>query len=500
MVERNGDTSRNMKKVMVFCDGTWCGQLTGTKTNVKILADAIAGYEVKVGEPLPSTIDSNITVCYFDGEGVQGNFSDYILDGALGGNIKHDCLKAYRVIMDEFENTSGNCEAWLIGLSRGSYTVRSVAGLINNCGIISRSVLQSHLARDEPLTNEEMEDLINRAYDYYRDRTLTYMPDTDYMKEWRKNHSRETERPPIKFMGLFETVGSLGIPSLNPGQGVEYYGTLNFYGKQEEGASGVSGEVERVYQALAVHDRMTAFSPCHVKRDKPNDQFYYNEIKKLGIKYETEERWFPGAHYDLGRQKFMFFKSPSLCAPELKELSFRKWVMEIATRAVQKSISFWLTRLLRIPDIHPETTYSETVLLWMMEKMIDTDSDIFGYLRTTVRSEEVETVPWSLKLYDWLTLKPAPLYNDAYDQLVEKRYLSVFLFPLAHQFLVTIFTRYLLKDRTILDPPLPSAPSSTPPAPPVQFEKSHGFDADLRASARYRSRSYDAYLLEQNIR
>lgn len=63
------------------------------------------------------------------------------MDGVFGGNIKYDCLKVYRVIMDEFENMSGNCEVWLIGLSWGFYIVCSVVGLINNCGIISWSVL-----------------------------------------------------------------------------------------------------------------------------------------------------------------------------------------------------------------------------------------------------------------------------------------------------------------------------------------------------------------------
>jgi hypothetical protein len=42
--ESNGDAPHHKpKKVMVFCDGMWsCGQLTGTRTNVKLVADAIA--------------------------------------------------------------------------------------------------------------------------------------------------------------------------------------------------------------------------------------------------------------------------------------------------------------------------------------------------------------------------------------------------------------------------------------------------------------------------
>src|SRR5688572_15884398 len=84
-----------LRKVMVFCDGTWCGQLTGTNTNVKVLADAIARRNVASGERFQRD-GTNIVGCYFDGEGVQGGFADYILDGAIGGRIKEDCLEAYR--------------------------------------------------------------------------------------------------------------------------------------------------------------------------------------------------------------------------------------------------------------------------------------------------------------------------------------------------------------------------------------------------------------------
>ena len=501
MTEAKGEyASQKLKKVMVFCDGTWCGQLTGTETNVKILADAIAGERVKTRVRFESQ-EREIVGCYFDGEGVQGDFSDYLLDGALGGKIREDCLEAYKFIIKEFEANNGRCEAWLIGLSRGSYTVRCIGGMINNCGLISRNVITESLGRYP--SEEDMEEIIQRAYHYYRDRSDTYIPNSDYMKQWKENHSRKTKRPPVKFMGLFETVGSLGIPSLNPGMGVDYYGELNFYGplnssgKQDEGASAVSGEVERVYQALAVHDRLTVFMPCHVKRDKLNEDFFYNRDLHLNIAYETEELWFPGAHYDIGRQHFMFYKSPPLL-PDLQSTKITTLPSEILKRLTERGITFCLTRLLRIPEIYPNYRYSDNVLFWMIGKMATTDCGAFGTLREVVEQGGfvTRTRQESLTetLFNWLTLKPAPLHSDAYDHLVDKTYLTIGLVPFAHRFLVSMFNRYLLMDRTIVDPP-PAIPPAVPP-PPVKF---YGPDQYLEASTNYRSRSWNSWFLEREI-
>jgi len=508
-MEAANDSADSLTKVMVFCDGTWCGQLTGTETNVKLLADAIAGRTVNARERF---VSEGIVGCYFDGEGVQGDFSDYLLDGALGGRIREDCIEAYKFLMEEFEQTNGECEAWLIGLSRGSYTVRCVAGMINNCGLISKKVIIEHLGATP--TDLEMEDIIQRGYVYYRDRTTTYLPNSESMKQWKRRHSRETERPPVKFMGLFETVGALGIPSLNPGSGVDYLGSLNFFGKADEGASAVSGEVERVYQSLAIHDRLTAFTPCHVKRDKFPKDYSYNagcEEPYLKFKYKTKELYFPGAHYDIGRQKFMFYKSPSVFTPDLitnlTQLKIHTFLGELTKRLVENGVSFILTRLLRIPDIQPNYEYSAAVLLWMARKMGKTDPEAFGSLRDEVgiSARDVGQTSWTEILFNWLTFKPSPLINDAYDHLIENKYLTLQIVPFAHRFLVGLMNRYLLQDRSIVDPPPPdpSAPPA-PPAPPVKFHQAPqlpGVDPDvqLKASKDYRSRSYNSYTLDESI-
>ena len=59
----------------------------------------------------------------------------------------------------------------------------------------------------------------------------------------------------------------------------------------------MSSEVENVYQALAAHDMLSGFDPCFVRR-KPGT-----------VSGVTHEVWFPGTHFDLGRQRFVPFRT-----------------------------------------------------------------------------------------------------------------------------------------------------------------------------------------------
>ncbi|KAH7114933.1 hypothetical protein B0J13DRAFT_459923, partial [Dactylonectria estremocensis] len=50
-----------------------------------------------------------------------------------GRDIDKQCIDAYRFIV---ENYTPQYEIWMFGLSKGAFIIQSVAGMINNCGII----------------------------------------------------------------------------------------------------------------------------------------------------------------------------------------------------------------------------------------------------------------------------------------------------------------------------------------------------------------------------
>jgi hypothetical protein len=282
------------RKVIVLCDGTWCGRETKTKSNINYLARMI-GIDLEHGSSeYHSEQQQNgteIHAKYFDGSGLGGDFWRYLWDGALATQAKKECTAVYKFIVqhslwdyDADGHERVTTEVWMFGISRGAYIVRSVAGMINNCGII----------RDNT-TNKSC--LVEMVYDLYRNPHPVHKPSSPEMRDFRARVSYPV-RTPVKFMGLFDTVGSRGVPRLNydTGTGFEW---PEFYD------NAVSTAVEKVYHALAIHDRFWGFQPCLASRapPKPDDDDPPPSADLL-----IRQKWFPGCHYDLARQEFQFLR------------------------------------------------------------------------------------------------------------------------------------------------------------------------------------------------
>ncbi|KAF9322567.1 hypothetical protein BG006_002287 [Podila minutissima] len=267
------------KRVVVLCDGTWAGSETRTETNIFLLAkmmglDRECYLNSTPGDPIPFAA-RGINGCYFPGAGLGGTFLEYILNGATGDDIDDNCLKVYKYIVQHYTpqtpqspqpetrmfdfsrgaSQTPQPEIWMFGFSRGAYTVRCVAGMIYNCGILKRRKNgQAVLANDNTkLTNEE-EVLCEHVYWIYRSNDPADHPESPRSTTFRARASHDV-RTPVKFMGLFDAVGGLGIPFLNPGIGLSFY---EFHDTK------VSSVVEKVYHALCIHERLWGLEPYHV--------------------------------------------------------------------------------------------------------------------------------------------------------------------------------------------------------------------------------------------
>ena len=64
-----------------------------------------------------------------------GSYYDSLSGGMTGRGIVKNITDGYRYLV---QNYSPGDEIYLFGFSRGAYTVRSLCGLINNCGILKR--------------------------------------------------------------------------------------------------------------------------------------------------------------------------------------------------------------------------------------------------------------------------------------------------------------------------------------------------------------------------
>jgi len=184
-----------------------------------------------------------------------GSYYGKVSGGATGKGIQKNVMDAYRYIV---QNYSPKSEIWLFGFSRGAYTVRSLCGLINNCG-----VLKKNNAR-----------LIESAFTLYKKPGKRNSPSGENSVKFRKENSHPSRE--VKFVGVWDTVGALGIP----------ISFLGFLDEEDEFYDTKLGSNVRIARhALAIDEIREDFEPS-IWKTKPN--------------LDLKQVWFSGAHADVG--------------------------------------------------------------------------------------------------------------------------------------------------------------------------------------------------------
>ncbi|RAR13593.1 peptidoglycan binding domain-containing protein [Stemphylium lycopersici] len=362
-------STRPPKRLAVFCDGTWVGRETAVDdappSNIRQLANMVGNveytsnsvdktaakvYPIKPHKNPSSTSSSDkdstptITAGYQEGVGLNKNFLQYIWDGATASSISDECISVYKYIV---ENYTDSHEIWLFGFSRGAFTVRCVAGMINNCGIIKRRAEYS---------DAEVSRLCYEVFRTYRSGLPGDAPKSDECRRWKGLGDRVWQvKRPIRFMGIIDTVGALGIPRLNAGIGFDW-SPFEFFDHS------VSSVVQRVYHAPCLHDRLWIFQPCLIfpspEEDRDGDgvvdQRNGDGDGTSGCSAQVTQKWFPGTHYDVGRMTFRFLRqSPT------------NWIEEALG---------WLPDLLS-RTVYPNQVLGDAVLRWMVESVLAADED-----------------------------------------------------------------------------------------------------------------------------
>lgn len=246
-----------MRRLVVCADGTWqSDEKTSGKgiTNVVKMRDAI----------LPRSSAGVEQIVFYDRGVGTGNWWNRVMGGAFGDGLSKNVRDCYRFLVHTYQPGD---ELYLFGFSRGAFTVRSLAGLVRKCGIL-------------PVEDERA---IEEAYAFYRKRGDQYHPAGALATEFRRSRgSRETA---IRCVGVWDTVGSLGVPTGGP-LGML---TRHRYGFHDVRLSSV---VENGFHALAIDERRKPFSPTlwHVREgDRQKDAHQ-----------RIEQRWFAGAHSNVG--------------------------------------------------------------------------------------------------------------------------------------------------------------------------------------------------------
>lgn len=242
------------KKLIVCCDGTWNDDDSADgQTNVAKLRRLLQNSFVE---------EVNQLVFYVSGVGTQPG--QRIRGGAFGAGINANILEAYRLLVEHYEEDS---LLYLFGFSRGAYTARSLAGFIRNSGLLK----------------QEHAEQIDNAFTLYRDRSEESGPNSPAAQEFRAKYSHA---PEIEFIGVWDTVGSLGIP-------VARWKLFGWLGKWVDEKyrfhdENLSSIVRHAYHAMSIHERRGTFPVTLWQKQAHSTEQVLEQV------------WFPGVHSDVG--------------------------------------------------------------------------------------------------------------------------------------------------------------------------------------------------------
>jgi uncharacterized protein (DUF2235 family) len=243
-----------MKRIVICADGTWNVRdqkdpKTGKRhaTNVTKLARAVK----------PRSADGIDQIVYYhDGVGTRWGL-DRISGGAFGVGIESNLRELYRFIA--YNYVTGD-EIYLFGFSRGAFTVRTLTGFMNKVGLVEKG--------DDFCVPE--------LYACYH---KSVAPGDPAWITAFKNVRTPRSCPPIKFVGVWDTVGALGAPG--------FIGQLFNRGRFKFHDVTLNPNIQNAAHAMAIDEHRKPFTPNIWS--KPPDW-----------KGNLIQAWFAGVHCNVG--------------------------------------------------------------------------------------------------------------------------------------------------------------------------------------------------------
>ncbi|HBA85030.1 MAG TPA: hypothetical protein DCZ95_13130 [Verrucomicrobia bacterium] len=240
--------SRNL---VVCCDGTWNAaekMKESDRSNVWLFYQAVVGVE-------------NETKLYLDGVGSK-DLKDRILGGAWGVGISDAICRAYGWLAKHYQEGD---RIYLIGFSRGAFTARSLAGFIGYRGLKAG------------LRDLAEKDLVIAASEEYA--------------EYRNRKRAANPTPSVHFVGVFDTVGKLGVPDhLWIANLFDHPQNYSFHDTQ------LGTHVIHGRHAVSIDDNRALFMPTLWINPDSGCPIY--DLSENGR--TVKQLWFCGQHSDVG--------------------------------------------------------------------------------------------------------------------------------------------------------------------------------------------------------
>ncbi|KAF3925814.1 hypothetical protein ABW20_dc0102429 [Dactylellina cionopaga] len=293
------------KRLIICCDGTWFSADKGTinmPSNVARISRLIASEGVKVvrndkGEDINISIPQ--IVYYQSGVGTGSlTFVDKRIQGGLGSGLDENVCTAYNFICN---NYAENDEIYLFGFSRGAYTARALSGLIIGAGILPPGAMA----------------LFPEMYQEYKKRQSK--------GEFRKSHFWEKNKEALeytyhdvklKFVGVWDTVGALGIPESAISGITGWNSGYQFYDTE------LHKNIGKAAHALALDEYRGPFTPT---------LWYHKQEDSHGWSSNLIQCWFPGFHGHVGGGT-VTGKDENLDETSVDDLALAWMVDQVGTR------------------------------------------------------------------------------------------------------------------------------------------------------------------------
>ena len=253
---------QQQKRLALFLDGTW--NEVDSNTNVWRMKALCA----------PTSTDGKTQLAYYE-IGVNG-----VVGGSTGKGLDENIRRAYEWLV---ENYNSGDEIFIFGFSRGAYTARSLAGLVAKLGILKPGspIGGAQLFGRYKRSDEETLGKLHELQDAGKLENITLE------ERWLLKYSQVAK---IKVVGVWDTVGSLGIPAFSiAGVSRPTFGYLH---------TGLRIQIEHGYHALAIDEHRKDFAPTLWDVRTPKDP---DEVRAVPRPISSvEQRWFVGAHANVG--------------------------------------------------------------------------------------------------------------------------------------------------------------------------------------------------------
>lgn len=259
------DSRSSPRQLILLCDGT-NNNLTGGYADTNV---------VKLCELLRAASPDGRRLLHYDpGVGHAGALPgatgwdrlkrrmERLAGLAFGGGVYENMAESYLFLMRNYQPGD---QIFILGFSRGAFTARSIAGLVNQFG-----VLQPHMESMLPT-------LLHVYFADRGDRRRWDQISSQAARLFTEEREREVD---IEFVGVWDTVASVGMWP---------FGAKFSALPKPEGKSFI-----HVRQALALDEHRHQFMPRLYARD--NGPF----TSRSGRDGSLVQLWFPGAHCDVG--------------------------------------------------------------------------------------------------------------------------------------------------------------------------------------------------------